>query len=98
MQVRCRVLVARGEGLATTTLTEFAFHQDVSAAMRAACEGPVFVTERGRATHVLLTIEAYQRIVGGGASIVDLLAFPGAEVVDFEPPRADVRSRMADLS
>jgi hypothetical protein len=47
----------------------------------------VFITDRGRLAHVLLTIEEYQRITGSQTSIVELLAMPGVADIDFEPPR-----------
>ena len=40
------------------------FNQDVGAAKRAARFEPVFVTDRGRPTHVLMSIEAFQRLSG----------------------------------
>jgi hypothetical protein len=39
-------------------------------------QGLVFITDRGRPAHVLLTIEDYQRLTGAVANIVDLLAMP----------------------
>ena len=56
-------------------------------AKRAAQKGPVFITDRGRPAHVLLTIEDYQKLTGAPANIVDMLAMPGAADIDFEPPR-----------
>jgi prevent-host-death family protein len=53
------------------------FNQDVGGAKRAARFEPVFVTDRGRPTHVLMSIEAFQRLSGETESIVDLLAMPG---------------------
>ena len=53
------------------------FNQDVSQAKRAARLEPVFVTDRGKPTHVLLSIEAWRRLSGQRESIVDLLAMPG---------------------
>jgi hypothetical protein len=50
------------------------FNQDVSRAKRDARLAPVFVTDRGRPTHVLLSIEAFRRLSGPQDSIVDLLA------------------------
>ena len=44
-------------------------------------------TYRGRAAHVLLTVEDYQRISEQSKSIVELLAMPAAEEVEFDPPR-----------
>ncbi|MDR1428255.1 MAG: type II toxin-antitoxin system Phd/YefM family antitoxin [Bifidobacteriaceae bacterium] len=37
------------------------FNRNVAAAKRAAADGPVFVTSRGKATHVLLSIDEYRR-------------------------------------
>lgn len=81
-----------------TTLSSREFNQDASRAKKAARNGPVFITDRGRPAHVLLTIEDYQRMVAGSASIIDMLAMPGAEDIDFEPTRATVLARPADLS
>ena len=85
--------------MSTTTLSSREFNQDTSRAKKAANDGPVYITDRGRPSHVLLTIEEYQRMAGPQASIVDLLAMPGAEAIDFEPPRLDAALwRPADLS
>lgn len=79
-----------------TTLTSREFNQDTSGAKKAASHGPVFITDRGRPAHVLLTIEEYRRLAGGQRKIADALAMPGAEEVEFEPPRAEVKIRPAD--
>ncbi len=63
------------------------FNQAVSEAKRAAESGPVFITHRGRPSHVLMSIEEYQRLTGGQASIVELLWMPGIEDIEFAPPR-----------
>ncbi len=70
-----------------TTLSSREFNQDASRAKKAAKRGPVFITDRGRPAHVLLTIEEYQQITGNQASIVELLAMPDAAGVEFEPQR-----------
>ena len=81
------------------TLSSREFNQDVSKAKRASRNGPVFITDRGHASHVLLTIEAYQQLTGNKRSIVDLLAMPDAEAVEFNPPKLDKEMfRPADLS
>jgi prevent-host-death family protein len=59
------------------TVSAREFNQDVSAAKRIAREEPLFVTDRGRPTHVLMSIEAYRGLTGRRESIVDLLAVPG---------------------
>jgi len=70
-----------------TTVSSREFNQDVSRIKRAAVNGPVFITDRGHPSHVLLTIEDYQKITGKNESIVELLAMPDAADIDFEPPR-----------
>jgi prevent-host-death family protein len=69
------------------TFTSREFNQDVSKAKRAADKGPVFITDRGRPAHVLMTVKDYGRLAGKGASIVDLLADTDAAEIDFAPPR-----------
>ena len=72
-----------------TVVTSRAFNQDVSKAKRDASKGPVFITDRGRAAHVLLSIEDYRKITEKDAGIVDLLAMPEGADIDFEPVRSD---------
>jgi PHD/YefM family antitoxin component YafN of YafNO toxin-antitoxin module len=52
------------------------FNQDVSHAKRVAIYEPVFVTDRGKPTHVLLSIDAYRHLVGKSDTLADLLAAP----------------------
>lgn len=73
--------------MAITKLSSRDFNQDTSGAKRAAKRGPVFITDRGRPSHVLLTVEEYQRITAGQKNIADLLAMPEAAEIEFEPPR-----------
>ena len=80
-----------------TTMSSREFNQGASEAKRAAINGPVFITDRGRPAHVLLTIEAYQRLTQKTASIADLLAMPGVADIDFEAPRVGRIARPADL-
>ncbi|PIT01133.1 prevent-host-death protein [Bradyrhizobium nitroreducens] len=80
-----------------TTLTSREFHQDTSGAKKAASKGPVFITDRGRPAHVLLSIEDYLRLSGGHISLADALAQADADF-DFDPPRIGGGiSRPADL-
>jgi prevent-host-death family protein len=82
-----------------TTLSSREFNQDSSAAKKAAKHGPVFITDRGRPAHVLLTIEEYQKLASGSTCIVELLAMPTADDIDFEPPRIKgPLAKPADLS
>jgi prevent-host-death family protein len=78
--------------LTITTLTSREFKQDTSRAKKAAMDGPVFITDRGTPTHVLLSIDEYQRMTGGQGSIIDRLGMPpGVEDADIEiPPMRDL--------
>lgn len=69
------------------TITSRALHQSVSAAKRAAENGPVVITDRGRPSHVLLSIEQYRRLTVAHGDIVPMLATE-AEVA-FEPARLE---------
>lgn len=81
-----------------TTLSSREFNQDTSKAKKAAQRGPVFITDRGRPAHVLLSIDQYQRLTTPATSIVELLSMPGAEAVVFRAPRVRRLSKAADLS
>ncbi|MCY4014510.1 MAG: type II toxin-antitoxin system prevent-host-death family antitoxin [Gammaproteobacteria bacterium] len=82
-----------------TTISSRGFNQDIGRAKRiAAKSGPVFVTNRGKTTHVLLSIEDYQRISAQGRSLVEALAMSGLAEIDFEPPKLNIEIRPADLS
>ena len=70
-----------------TVFSSREFNRDVTRAKKAAGAWPVFITVRGRPAHLLLTIEAYQRLTGDGPSIVDLLGGPDAADGEFDPPR-----------
>lgn len=82
-----------------TTLSSRDFNQDTSRAKKAAKKGPVFITDRGRPAHVLMTMEDYEKLTSAHHSIVDLLAMPEGADIEFEPPRLrGPLSRPADLS
>jgi prevent-host-death family protein len=80
-----------------STYTSREFNQDASGAKRAAEEGPVYITDRGRPAHVLLSIDEYRRLTEPAASIVDLIAMPAGGEFDFEPARADVGLRPVEF-
>ena len=73
--------------MAITTLSSREFNQDTSKAKNAARKGPVFITDRGRPAHVLLSIEEYRKITGKRQNIADMLALPDADLIEFKPPR-----------
>ncbi|WMT85386.1 type II toxin-antitoxin system Phd/YefM family antitoxin [Pelagibacterium sp. 26DY04] len=81
-----------------TTLSSREFQQNANRAQKASREGPVFITNRGQPTQVLLSYEDYQRITGQRRTLVEALAMPGLSdiEVDFEGPHE--APRPADLS
>jgi prevent-host-death family protein len=81
-----------------TTLSSRELNHDVTRAKKAAKNGPVFITDRGRPAHVLLSIEEYQRLTQQRRNIADALAMPGVGDIDFEPPRMEIGSRPADFT
>lgn len=70
-----------------TILSSREFNHDVGRAKRAALEGAVFITDRGRPSHVLLSVEAYRKLLANEPSIIDLLAQPEAGDIDLQPVR-----------
>lgn len=82
-----------------TTLSSRELNQDIGRAKKAAAKGPVFITDRGKPAHVLLSIEEYQRITGGKRNLIDALSMPGlSEIdIDFEFPRSSFSSRNVDF-
>lgn len=84
--------------MSVTTLSSRELNQDLGRAKRAALEGPVFITDRGRPAHVLLSIEEYRRLTGQGRSLVDALSMPGLSAIEFDAPRLAIQSGDVDLS
>ncbi|WP_316978875.1 type II toxin-antitoxin system Phd/YefM family antitoxin [Shumkonia mesophila] len=84
--------------MAVTTFSSREFNQDTGKAKKAARNGPVIITDRGRPAHVLLTFGEYQQLAGPQASIVDLLGMPGVEDIEFEAPPARGLYKPADFS
>ncbi len=80
-----------------TTLSSRQFNQDASKAKKAAKAGPVFITDRGRPAHVLLTFNAYKKITAKATRIADLLAMPRMADLDLEISPARDHAQAADL-
>ena len=79
--------------MSITTVSSRQFNQAASEAKRAANQGPVFITDRGRPAHVLMSIEMYQRLTASRQKIADLLAMPGVAELEFESELEVQRSR-----
>jgi len=81
-----------------TTVTSRELNQDLGRAKKAAISGPVFITDRGKPAHVLLSIEHYRRLAGQRRNLADPLSRPGLSGIEFEPPRVRLESLPPDLS
>jgi prevent-host-death family protein len=60
--------------MSITTMTSREFNQDLASAKRAATEGPVFVTDRGQPSLVLVSYEEWAQLAGKGKTIADALS------------------------
>ena len=81
-----------------TTLSSRELNQSFTRAKEAARSGPVFITDRGKTAHVLLSIEEYQRLTKQRRNIADSLAMPGVADIEFEPQQVMIGTRPANFS
>ena len=72
-------LLRTAEGEKMKRVTSRELNQDVSRAKRFALVEPVFVTDRGRPTHVLISIDAWRQLSGERENMAQLLAAPHSE-------------------
>jgi prevent-host-death family protein len=79
-------------------MTSREFNQHASQAKKATKQGPVFITDRGKPSHVLLSIEEYHRLTRQEKNIADLLSMPGSEDVELEIPSMEDLPRAADFT
>lgn len=75
-------------------MTAREFSRDVSAAMRAAADGAVIITDRGKPAFVLLSVEEFARITDR-RTIVDWLQLD--QDIEFDPASLRSAPRAADL-
>ena len=82
----------------TTQISSRDFNQDTAGAKKAAEKGPVFITDRGRPAHVLLTYEAYEQLIGVH-HVIETLGRPvGVEDIDFDAPMSEETSTPAGFA
>ena len=81
-----------------TTVSSREFQQNANQAQKATRHGPVFITNRGKPTQVLLSFEEYQRITGKQRTIVEALAMPGLSDIELDFPPSRAHPRPADFS
>ncbi|MFB9979689.1 type II toxin-antitoxin system Phd/YefM family antitoxin [Mesorhizobium kowhaii] len=73
-----------------TIMSSREFNQDTAHAKRAARNGPVIITDRGKPSHVLMSMEEYQRLEKKPRSLAEALADDRPEAdFDWEPPRLE---------
>jgi prevent-host-death family protein len=81
-----------------TTLSGRELNQDLGRAKRAAKDGPVIITDRGRPAHVLMSFDEYKRLTGKTRSLGDMLAAPEAGDLDLPLPPRTEHAQPVDLS
>ena len=70
-----------------TTLTSREFEREARRARDAAESGPVFITDSGKPSHVLISIAEYRRLSRGQRNLADALAHPESVDIPFEPAK-----------
>lgn len=80
-----------------TTLSSRELNQDLGRAKKAALDGPVVITDRGRPAHVLLSYADYLRLSGQRRTLLEALSMPGMEDIEFDPPKLGIKLRVPDF-
>ena len=70
-----------------TLMSSREFNQDTGKAKKLAEKEPVFITDRGETSHVLLSIQEYSKLASQGKSLSDMLAMD--DDIEFDPPKLD---------
>ncbi|GHT79587.1 antitoxin [Actinomycetota bacterium] len=73
------------------------FNQGVALAKRIANNEPVFVTDRGKVSYVLLNINDYNDLTGNDESLVSALFNKAAADIEFEIPKLQMTPREFEL-
>lgn len=77
------------------TFTSREFNREPGRIKRAAAEGPVVITERGKPIMAVLAYGAYKSLRGGPDSILDALDMEGAGEIEIDFPRSKAPPRAA---
>ena len=75
--------------MTVTTRPGDQFDRSTSEARTAAETGPVTVTEGGKPAPALPPVAEHRRLTGGHRRLGEMLAMPGSNDVEFDPPRLD---------
>ncbi|TNC82589.1 MAG: prevent-host-death protein [Oleiphilus sp.] len=70
-----------------STITSREFNQETGRAKKEALSGPVFITDRGKPSHVLLSYEEYKAVTEKRATIGEMLSMDGVEDIEFSPSK-----------
>lgn len=84
----------------SSTMTAREFNQHVSRAKKAAKDGPVIITERGKPAFVLQSHEHYAArtgSLGASKSLAELITDDGPLDFEVEFPRSDFRSKVPNF-
>jgi len=82
-----------------STFSSREFNQHVAAAKKAAsADHLVYILDRGRPAHVLMSIDTFRELSGHKQSILEMLAMPEAAEIEIEIERAQDLPRSVDLS
>ncbi len=84
--------------MSITTISSREFNQDLGRAKNAARLGPVMITDRGKPSHVLLSIEDFRRLSATQIRIADLLAMPNADEFELDITKSRDLPSPVDLS
>ena len=79
------------------TFTAREYNQDASRVKRAAKDGPVIITERGKPAHVLMTVAAYERLKGARAKVPLVAFMEGLALGDLDLTRNRETGRESPL-
>lgn len=80
------------------TVSSRELNQDVGRAKRAAEEGPVVITDRGRPSHVLLSWAEYRRLSGSPRNLAEVLAGTGLSEISFESEKLGLKAQEVDFN
>lgn len=69
------------------TVSSREFNQSVSLIKKDSDNGPIFITDRGKPSYVLLSITDYNNLIGKKEDIVSLLGMKEVGNIDFEVPK-----------
>ncbi len=81
-----------------TSMSSREFNQDTGGAKKAAVRGPVYITDRGSPSHVLLSYAHFQLLAVDEDNLVDVLSqTPGVGEIEFEVTRQPDRAVAAEF-